>query len=87
MGRVGDGFKCCANDMVFIDAARKSDNDTSCILIPVRCSETRESGYHIASGRIIHNFCQTLRFGSRIYQVKFVAQPLDGSSGNEDRSL
>ena len=73
--------------MVFIYTSGDAGDGSPGILIPVRRAQTGKGGNYIAAVRIRNFGCHVFGVSSRVDKAHFVTEPLDGSSGNKNRTF
>ena len=73
--------------MIFIHAARNTDNRTSCILIPVRSAKSGKRRHHITPIGICYLGRHIFGIRRGIHQTHFIAQPLHGGACDKDRTF
>ena len=73
--------------MITVNTARQADNRTARILVPMRCTQAYKSRHHVAAVGIRHRFRHSLGLGSIANQSQLITQPLDSSTGNENRAF
>ena len=73
--------------MVLVDSTGNTHNGSSCILIPVRCTQACKCRYHITAVGIRYFLSHVLRIRGRIDDLQFIPQPLNRSSRYKNRTL
>ena len=73
--------------MRFFYAARKADNRTARIHIPIGAAQTGKGRHYVYAVRIGNRFGQAVDFGSRRNKFKLVAQPFYRRAAHKNTAL
>ena len=73
--------------MILVDAAGQAHDGAACVGIPVGSAQAGEGGNDIAAVGVFHAGCEIFGIRRLIDDLELIAQPLDGSTGYEDRAF